>query len=177
MRKLTLKKYQYLINQGDKLKTYPNIEKLLLQTSTKKFKTIEDIGEIKLVDFVALENYVENNNYVAFCSIFVKKKFFETIYFCNLQAIMTDYGNKKNKLFENYPYIFDPPVYGEPQKETIGSELRKDFVNEFGVWVVLMDLVSKGKLVDYKKIEQWKLSEFLFWANYLSGQKIIENIK
>jgi hypothetical protein len=32
-------------------------------------------------------------------------------------------------------------------------------------------------LVDYKKVESWKLGEFLFWANYLSGQKIIENVK
>ena len=80
-------------------------------------------------------------------------------------------------MFEKYPYISDPPIYGEGVKETMGSELRKDFVTEFGTWVVLTDKVCKGRLVDYKAVEQWNVSEFLFWANYISGQKIIENVK
>jgi hypothetical protein len=63
------------------------------------------------------------------------------------------------------------------QKETVGSELRKDFVKEFGNYVILTDLICKGQLVNYKKVEKWKLDEFLFWANYLSGQKIIENVQ
>ena len=94
-----------------------------------------------------------------------------------MASILIDYQQQKEKLYENYPYIFNPPQYGEPEKETIGSELRREFVEEFGNWVVLTDVICKGNLTRYKEVEKWKLSEFLFWANYLTGQKIIENVK
>jgi hypothetical protein len=101
---------------------------------------------------------------------------YQTVYVHNLRPIVEDFGNQKAALKEKYYYIFDPPQYGEPVKESIGTEVRKDFVNEFGNWVVLMDLVCKDKS-KYKEVEGWKLEEFLFWANYLSGQKIVENVK
>jgi len=40
-----------------------------------------------------------------------------------------------------------------------------------------MDVVCKGVIVNYKDVEQWKVREFFFWANYLKGQKIVENVK
>lgn len=176
MKRLKLKVYQKLIDAGDEAKAPKDFEKLLLQTSTRILKT-KKIEDLSLSNFVELENCIESNNYLKFCGIFVRKKFWQTLYFSDLQNIITDFGQQKKELFENYTYIFDPPIYGEPTKETVGSELRKDFVDEFGTWVVLTDLVCKGKIVDYKAVERWKLSEFLFWANYLSGQKIIENVK
>ena len=81
------------------------------------------------------------------------------------------------ELIEDNDFIFNPPQYGEPTKETIGSELRKEFVDRFGNYVVLMDMVCKGDFTRYKSVEQWKVSEFFFWANYLTGQKIVKKIK
>lgn len=174
---ITLKKFQKLQQQGENVKVN-FITARLLQKKPKdgKFKTINlyDLTVSKIVD---LEIYFTDNDYYNFCRIFVKKNFWQTIYLHNLEAIVYDFGKQKDKLKEQHPYVYDPPQYGEEQKETIGSELRKDFVEEMGDWAVLMDTVCKGRLSEFKQVEQWKVSEFLFWANYLSGQKIIENVK
>jgi len=173
---ITLKRFAKLLQQGDAAKTSKRTERLLIKKSNKVFKS-RSLSEMRFSDFVDLERHFTDLNYTEFCRIFVQKRFWQTVYIHNMWAILEDYSKQKEQLFENYPYIFDPPQYGEPGKETVGSELRKDFVAEFGNWVILTDVICKGRLVDYKVVEGWKVSEFLFWANYLSGQKIIENVK
>lgn len=170
---ITLKHFARLQAQGDKVKSNFWINYLLSKTSNKKLDT-NRIENLTFDEFLECERFVEEQDYYNFCRIFVKAK---KIYIHNMPLILIDYQQQKQLLFKNYPYIFNPPSYGEPEKETIGSELRKGFVEEFGNWVVLTDVICKGNLARYKQIEKWKLSEFLFWANYLTGQKIIENVK
>lgn len=170
---ITLKHFAKLKKQGDNVKSNFWINRLLLKTSNKVFRT-KNIEDLIFSDFVDAERFVEEQNYYDFCCIFVKSK---RIYIHNMASILIDYKSKKEKLYENYPYIFNPPQYGEPEKETIGSELKKEFVQEFGNWVVLTDVICSKQNVGFKEVERWKVSEFLFWANYYSGQKIVENVK
>lgn len=170
---ITLKHFAELKAQGENVKSNFWINRLLLKTSNKKFRT-RKIEDLVFSDFVDAERFVQEQNYYDFCRIFVKAK---RIYIHNMAWILTDYQNQKQLLFENYPYIFNPPQYGEPDKETIGSELRKEFVQEFGNWVILTDVICCKQNTNFKEVEKWKVNEFLFWANYFSGQKIIENVK
>jgi hypothetical protein len=173
---ISLKRYQRMLDQGESYK-FNFIElKLLSKVSNRVFNT-QNILEMKYCDFVDLENCIEENNYIKFCCIFVKKYFWQSVYYHNLKPIIEDFAKQKEELKEKYYYIFDPPTYGEPAPETMGSEVRKDFVQEFGNWVIIMDKACKGKIVDYKIVEQWKLEEVLFWVNYLEGQRITENVK
>jgi hypothetical protein len=173
---VTLSKYAKLLAQGENAKCSLFTKKLLLKKSNKIFKT-KDIENLTMSDFVDLERLLEESNFKDFCCIFVDKFWFQTVYVHNLELIIEDYGKQRARLFKKNYYIFDPPHYGEHGQETIGSELRKDFVNEFGNYVVLMDRVQKWDKTGYKKIEKWKVIDFFFWANYLAGQSIIENVK
>jgi len=173
---ITLKHFARLMAQGEQAKASKRTQRLLLKTSTKQFK-VRSIQDLTFADFVDLERFYNQNNYYEFCIIFVRTKFWQRVYLHNMPMIMLAYGEQKKQLFEANRYIFDPPQYGEPGKETIGSEVRREFVDEFGNYVILMDVVCKGEMSKYKEVEQWKVSEFFFWANYLTGQKIIENIK
>lgn len=173
---IRLKHFAKLESQGENVKVNFWIAWLLKRKSTKKFR-VNHIHDITFSDFVDLERYYANSNYSDFCRIFVKKRFFETVYIHNMLLIMKEYVEQKNELIESNRYIFNPPQYGSEQKETIGSELRKEFVEEYGNYVVLMDVVCKGDLTRYKEVENWNVSEFFFWANYLTGQRILENIK
>lgn len=173
---ITLSHFACLQSKGEQAKASKRTLRLLSKTSEKKFRT-HKIEDLTFENFIDLENYLSDQNFNDFCRIFVRKKFWQTVYVHNLPLIMQDFADQKKELFENYYWIFDPPQYGEPEKETPGTEVRKEFVEEFGSWVVLMDKVCRGHLVDYKQVEQWKFGEFLFWANYLSGQRIVENLK
>jgi hypothetical protein len=139
-----------------------------------KFNNIQDLTFDKFVD---CENFIENEQFKEFCSIFVKRKFWQTIYLHELETIVLDYARQKKELIEENDFIFNPPQYGEPTKETIGSELRREFVERYGNYVILMDVVCKGDMTKYKEVEQWKVRDFFFWANYLKGQRIVENVK
>jgi hypothetical protein len=139
-----------------------------------KFNNIQDLTFDKFVD---CENFIENEQFKEFCSIFVKRKFWQTIYLHELETIILDYARQKKELIEENDFIFNPPQYGEPTKETIGSELRREFVERYGNYVILMDVVCKGDMTKYKEVEQWKVRDFFFWANYLKGQRIVENVK
>ena len=173
---ITLNHFAKLQSQGENVKSNFWINFLLSKKNKDRFKT-KRIEDLSYSNFVTLENCIEEQNYNDFCAIFVKKYFWQRVYIHNMPLILIDYQQQKEKLYENYPYIFNPPQYGEPGKETIGSELRREFVEEFGNWVVLTDVICKGNLTRYKEVEKWKLSEFLFWANYISGVKILENVK
>ena len=166
---MKLKSFQKLLLENPDA-PIPNLQ------STKQWRT-KDIGKMPLHLFIDLERFFTESNYNDFCTIFVKKYFWQTIKVHNLFTIFENYGKQKAELYELYKYCFNPPVYGEQVAETIGSELRKDFVTEFGTFPILMDLVCKGQLINHKAVEKWKVSDFLFWADYLSGQKIIENVK
>lgn len=173
---ITLSHFAKLQAQGEKVKSNFWINYLLSKKNKDRFKT-RRIENLSYSNFVTLENCIEEQNYNDFCAIFVNKYFWQRVYIHNLFHILDNYSKQKTELFEQYPYIFNPPQYGEPAKETIGTELKREFVEEFGNWVILMDVVCKGNFHAYKDIERWKLNEFLFWANYLNGQKIIENVK
>ena len=146
------------------------------RTSKRTFK-VNNIQELTFDQFVDCENFIENEQFKDFCSIFVKRKWWQTIYLHNLEVIVLEYARQKKELIKENDFIFNPPQYGEPQKQTIGTELRQEFVERFGNYVVLMDVVCKGDMTKYKEVEQWKVRDFFFWANYLKGQKIVENVK
>ena len=170
---ITLKHFAKLIQQGDSVKNNRWINWQLQRKSNRKIKT-KKLEELIFEEFVDLERFFLDMNYIEFCRIFVKSKF---IYVHNLESIMKNYGDQKKELFEKYYWIFDPPQYGEPAKESIGNELRSDFVKEFGNYVVLTDVICQHQNVSHVDIEKWSTERFLFWANYYSGQKIIENVK
>lgn len=173
---VTLKKFALLISQGENAKATKRTQNLINKKSNKVFKT-KDIQELTFAEFVDLERFCEEEDFINFCSIFVEVRWFEFLYVHNLPLIMEDYARQKKELFELNDFIFDPPVYGEPQQETIGSELRKEFVERFGNYVILIDVLCGGDFSKYKTFEQWKVKEFFFWANYKKGQQILENVK
>lgn len=164
---MTIRKFETILKEN------PDKE-VKIGLSKRKIKTI-DIASMPFGQFVDLENYLQNNQYQEFSNIFVKR--FQFVRAKHLASILTNYGLQKKELFSQFIWVFDPPSFGEPTQETVGSELRKEFVEEFGAYVVLTDLVCKGQIVNYKEVEKWQLQEFLFWANYLSGQRILENVK
>jgi len=132
-----------------------------------------DIFQLTISELADLDRHLENNDYQEFCNIFVMGNPDSR----HLFKIIEEFGRQKQMLRVTYNYVFDPPIYGEPQQETIGSELRKEFVEEFGTYVVLTDLICKGDFTKYKEVEKWTVEQFFFWANYLSGQRILENVK
>ena len=168
------------LSQYNKLQKNPKgnlwTKYLLEKKSNRIIKTV-DIKTLTFSQMVDLENYLQECDFKNFCSIFVKKNFFRRVYVHNLKNIMLNFAEQKKELFEQYMWLTNPPSYGEPPAETIGNEIRKEFVESFGSYVVLMDRVCKGDLTKYKKVEKWNITEFLFWADYLTGQKIIESIK
>lgn len=194
---VSLKEYERLLKLGDK--AYPSqwTKRLLLKQHKSKFK-VRNILDMTFSEFVDAERHLERSEYAKFCRIFIKKDWLQRVYvrFCrkfglnystgivwqrvyfhNLEPIVKEYGRQKQEMAELYRYVYNPPVYGEPQSETNGDELRKEFVQEFGNLVVLMDKVMSWDKTGFKAIEQWKVSEFFFWANYLTAQRIVENVK
>lgn len=173
---VSLKEYERLLKLGDK--AYPSqwTKRLLLKPHVDKFKT-KNILDMTFSEFVDMERYRERTEWDNFCRIFVVKKWWQCVYFHNLEPIVKEYGRQKQEMADLYRYVYNPPVYGESQSETNGDELRKEFVQEFGNLVVLMDKVMSWDKTGFKAIEQWKVSEFFFWANYLTAQRIVENVK
>jgi hypothetical protein len=173
---ITLKHFAKLQQQGKSAKGSKRALRLLEKPQIDKFKT-RQLEDLSFSDYVDLKRYFAQEDYINFCRIFVKIKWWQVVYIHNTGPLLEEYARQTQELTERYYYIFNPPIYGEPGKETIGSELRNDFVLEFGNDVVIVDKICKGKIVDYKMVEQWKTSEVLFWANYLVGQKIVEDVK
>ena len=172
---ITLSKFERLKDKPEvKLNFFTRWQFGRTKIKRYKFNNIQDLTFDKFVD---CENFIENEQFKEFCSIFVKRKFWQTIYLHELETIVLDYARQKKELIEENDFIFNPPQYGEPTKETIGSELRREFVERYGNYVILMDVVCKGDMTKYKEVEQWKVRDFFFWANYLKGQRIVENVK
>jgi hypothetical protein len=173
---ITLKHFAKLQQQGDKAKGGRRVLKQLERPHVDKFKA-RQLAELSFSDYVDLKRFYLAEDYLNFCRIFAIVKWWQVIYIHNTGPLMEEFARQTKELTERYYYIFNAPQYGEPAKETIGSELRTEFVAEFGNDVIITDRLCKGRLVDYKEVEKWKTSEVLFWAHYLAGQKIVEDVK
>jgi hypothetical protein len=139
--------------------------------------TCRKILDLELGQMADAERHLADFDYSAFCRIFVKRKWYKPFRISHMTAIISEFKVQKDELREMFSWVFDPPSYGEPAKETVGSDLRNEFVNEFGNYVVLTDLLVSKTGLSYKEIERWSVEDFFFWANYYSGQKIVANVK
>jgi hypothetical protein len=170
------------LSKFERLKETPDVKLNFLtrwqfgRTKIKRYK-FNNIQDLIFDDFVECENFIENEQFKDFCYIFVKRKWWQTIYLHELESIMIEYARQKKELIEDNDFIFNPPQYGEPSKQTIGTELRSEFVERYGNWVNVADTVCKGFHVNPKDVEKWKVQDVMFWANYLKGQRIVENVK
>jgi hypothetical protein len=173
------------LSKFEKLKETPDAKLTFIdkwqfgRTKVKKYK-FNNILDLEFDKFVDCENFIESEQFKKFCTIFVKRKWWQTIYLHELETIVLEYARQKQLLIEENDFIFNPPDYSDPSKELpkgIGLELRKEFVERFGNWVNIADTVCKGFHVSPKEIENWKLQDVIFWANYLKGQRIVENVK
>jgi hypothetical protein len=170
------------LNKLEGLKDKPNLKLNWFtrwqfgQTKVKKYE-LNNIKDLTFDKFVDCENFIEIEQFKDFCSIFVKRKWWQTIYLHEMESIVLEYARQKAEIIEENDFIFNPPQYGEPSKETRGSELRSEFVQRYGNWVNIADTVCKGFHISPVKLEKWKLQEVMFWANYLKGQRIVENVK
>ena len=173
---MRLKRFEQLTAMGDKATATKKEIRQMQEVVDGNFKT-KDILKLTVSELVDAEHYLIDFQYSEFCRIFVKRNWLKPIRVCHLQAIATDFKKQKDELIERFVWVFNPPQYGEPPKESPGNELRKDFVNEFGNYVVLTDMLISKMGVTYLEIEKWNVESFFFWANYYSGQKIIENVK
>ena len=173
---LSLKYFAKLEAQGENARASIFVLRLLKKQQINKFKT-RQLDDLTFFDYIDLKRYFETADYHNFCRTFVVKKWWQVIYMHHTSAIFEEFGRQKEELKQKYYYVFDPPQYGEPGKESIGADLRLDFVKEFGDDVVIMDVLTQWSKLSYKEIEQWKTGEVLYWANYLYGQKIVENVK
>lgn len=151
-------------------------KKALLRKPNKIFRT-RNIENMKVCDFISAERALSNKEFEEFVKLFVLKFPWQKVYVHNLEPICSKFKEQIANFVEIYTYIFGQNNIVSTEITSTGYEKRKDFVSEFGNYVVLMDLVCGGNISNYKKVEQWKVHEFMFWANYLTGQKIIENIK
>lgn len=172
---ITLKKLEVLKDKPDlKLNWFTRWQ--FGRTKIKHY-SFNNIKELTFDKFVDCESFIESEQFKEFCTIFVKRKWWQTIYLHEMETIVLEYARQKAELIEENDFIFNPPQYGEPSKETIGSELRTEFVQRYGNWVNIADTVCKGFHISPVKLEKWKLQEVMFWANYLKGQRIVENVK
>jgi hypothetical protein len=173
---ITLKRFAKLQQQGQNARGSKLTLWLLQRPHVDKFKA-RQLEDISFSDYVDLKRFYAQEDYLNFCRIFAIVKWWQRVYINHTGPLMQEYARQTKEITEKNYYIFNPPQYGDPAKETIGSELRNDFVLEFGNDAIITDKLCKGNLINYKHVEQWKTSEVLFWANYLAGQKIVEDVK
>ena len=173
---ITLKHFAKLQQQGDKVKESKRTLRLLQHPQTDRFKT-RRLEDLSFSDYVDLKRFYATEDYTNFCRIFAIVKWWQIIYIHNVTALVEKYKEQSDEIVQKYYYALDPPEYGEPANETPGASLRRQFVIDFGNEVILTDNVMRWSNCSYKELEQWKVNEFLFWANFLAGQKIVENVK
>jgi hypothetical protein len=172
---ITLSKFERLKSKPDvKLNFFTRWQ--FGRTKVKRYK-FANIQELTFDNFVDCENFIENEQFKEFCTIFVKRKFWQTIYLHEMESSVLEYARQKKELIEENDFIFNPPIYGEPPKPSNGNELRSEFVERFGFWVNVADTICKGFHVNPKEVEKWRVQDVMFWANYLKGQRIVENVK
>jgi len=173
---ITLKHFAKLQQQGQNAKGSKLTLWLLQRPHVEKFKA-RQLNALSFSDYVDLKRFYAQEDYLNFCRIFAIVKWWQVIYIKHTGPLLQEFARQIKELKEINYYVYNPPQYGDPAKETIGSELRNDFVVEFGEDVIITDNVMRWSNCSYKEIEQWKTSDVLFWANYLAGQKIVEDVK
>jgi hypothetical protein len=165
---ITPKRFAKLLKEG---------KEGVMSKQVDKFK-VKQLQDLSFSDYVDLKRHFANEDYHNFFRIFVDKKWYQVVYMHHSLAIAAEFKRQKDEIEESNYWIFNPPQYGEPSKESeVSKSLRADFVEEFGNDVIIVDVIMRWSNCSYKEVEQWKVSEVMFWGNYLYGQRIVEGVK
>ena len=54
---------------------------------------------------------------------------------------------------------------------------RKEFAEDYGSFIELMYLITRGDFLKMKQVDDWKTVQFLFLGEYLLRKKNVENMK
>lgn len=76
---------------------------------------------------------------------------------------------------EKYEWIYNPPALPTNAKQTIGKQLRSDFVQQYGVYAEITYLLSNGNPLKFEEVNKLKLSEYLALGEYILRKKTVEN--
>ena len=74
------------------------------QTKVKKYE-LNNIKELAFDKFVDCENFIEIEQFKDFCTIFVKRKWWQTIYLHEMESIILEYARQKAEIIEENDFI------------------------------------------------------------------------
>jgi len=153
------------------------IEAALLREGKLRFKTIPSLAKCRVGDFIDLENYLVDENFEAFVKLYLNKNNLESFYIEDLKAVLLKYRKESEALKERFPNVYNPQSYGLPGEQTQGSELRREFAEEYTGYMMMLDLICVGDFTKSDQVLDWETDKFLHFAGYLMKRKSIENIK
>lgn len=81
---------------------------------------------------------------------------------------------------ETYYWLYNPPqmpTESQQQQPTIGDDYRQEFAEDYGGYVEVIYMICKGDILKVPDVMQMKLTDFLYWGEYLLRKKFVENIK
>ncbi len=132
--------------------------------------------------FIDADTYFTDGDKLALAKLIVKKKWWQflpikwsitTVNFA--EAAFLDFADE---LKPRFVWIYDPPILPTRQglKPSMGAEYQKDFAQDYGGYMELAYLLTKGNFLLLDEVTKWPLERFLFQAEYLLRKKRIESI-
>ena len=77
---------------------------------------------------------------------------------------------------EKYEWIYNPPILPGVKINTIGKQLRSEFVQHYGVYAEITYLLSNGNALKFEEVNQMMLSDYLSLGEYLLRKKSVESV-
>ena len=97
-----------------------------------------------------------------------------------VSEVIEMYLNEVSAIKNRFFWIYNKPDVpsDSTQKETTaGDEYRNEFAEDYGGYVELIYLIATVYGYKPNEVLQMKCEDFLFWGEYLSRKRFVENIK
>lgn len=147
-----------------------------------KFRYRIDTNFKKAGKFIDADTYLTTGDKLSLAKLIVKKKWwqFKDIKWSITTVMFAEAAFIKfaEPIKERHPWIYNPPILPSPQNSqmSLAIEYQKDFVQDYGSYMEIVFLLTKGDFTKEDIVTGWSLDNFLFKGEYLLRKKRIETI-
>ena len=76
-----------------------------------------------------------------------------------------------------YEWIYNPPIIGKIGGYTAGKQLRQEFQEYYGAYSELTYLIANGNALEFDRVNELPLSEYLALGEYLARKRAVESVE
>lgn len=126
--------------------------------------------------FIIADSYLSKLDYLSLYNHLAGKQL-KAVSVAKALAVKSLFLQSVSHFKEKYEWIYNPPTLPSKNSFTIGRQLRQEFQEYYGAYAEITYLIANGNALEFDRVNQMKLSDYLAIGEYLLRKRAVEAVE